>query len=110
MNTPDTFPSTLTCKHCHVAVQETDNYCRQCGRSLKTGYGFLYSHSGVILLALVLGPLALPWVWLSKRMGTAAKIIYSLVLAVLGYYFVVACYRIFQLTQEAAQLMLGGNF
>ncbi len=97
-----------TCPGCHVAVGADDNYCRACGRSLKKGYGFCYSHSGIILLALVLGPLALPWVWLSKRIGTVAKIIYSLVLFVIGYYLVLTCYQVFQLVQQATQLMLGG--
>lgn len=100
----------LTCPHCHVAVTPQDNYCRQCGRSLKAGHGFMYSHSGIILLSLVLGPFALPCVWLSKRIGLTAKILYSVVLGFIGYYFVIACYRIFQLTQDAAQLMLGGTF
>lgn len=99
----------FTCKHCHVSVSPEDNYCRSCGRSLKPGHGFLYSHTGIILLALVLGPFALPCVWMSKRIGTTAKVIYSVILGVIGYYFVLACYRIFQLMQETTQLLLGGG-
>lgn len=100
----------VTCKSCHLLVDETDNYCRHCGGSLKPGHGFWYSHSGIILLMLVLGPFVLPLVWLSKRISLTAKIIYSALLVLLGYYFVVACYRIFQLTQEAAQLVISGGF
>ena len=96
------------CPHCHIAVGEYDNYCRECGRSLKKGYSFCYSHTGIILLMLVLGPLVLPWVWMSKRLSLTSKIIYSVVLALIAYYFVVACYHVFQLTQQATQLMLGG--
>ena len=98
------------CPACHLLVEEADHFCRHCGRSLKPGHGFLYSHTGIILLALVLGPFALPCVWMSKRMGVTAKIIYSVILGFIGYYFVLTCYRIFQLMQEAGQLMLGGNF
>ncbi len=104
-NTPVT-----TCPRCHVAVAAQDNYCRQCGRSLKPGYSFIYSHSGIILLALVLGPFALPCVWMSKRISTTAKTVYTVVLGLIGYYFVVACYRIFQLTQDTAQMLMGGGF
>ncbi len=104
-----TQTAAFTCKHCHVSVAPEDNYCRCCGRSLKPGHGFLYSHTGIILLALVIGPFALPCVWMSKRMSAAAKVIYSVILGIIGYFFVLACYRIFQLMQEATQFMLGGN-
>ncbi|MCQ2410081.1 MAG: zinc ribbon domain-containing protein [Elusimicrobiaceae bacterium] len=99
-----------TCPHCHRAVDPTDNFCRGCGRSLKPGHNFWYSHSGIILLTLVLGPFALPMVWLSKRISLAAKWIYSVVLVVLGFYFVLACYHIYQAVFAASQLFLGGGF
>lgn len=73
-------------------------------------HGFLYSHSGIILLALVLGPLALPVVWTSKIIGTAAKWIYTALLLAMGVYLAVAFYRAYLLIQDAAQLMLGGGF
>lgn len=107
MTPPETL---LTCKSCHVRVEETDNFCRHCGRSLKQGYSFIYSHTGLIVLAFVLGPFALPCVWLSHRISLIAKLIYTVIFALIGYYFVVACYRIFQLTQLAAQELLGGGF
>ena len=108
MNQP--APQITTCPRCYVSVQPEDNFCRHCGRSLKSGYNFLYSHTGIILLALVLGPFALPCVWMSKRIGLTAKIIYSIFLAATGYLLIITCYRIFQLTQETAQLLLGTGF
>ena len=98
-----------TCPHCHNKADETDNYCRFCGRSLKPGRGFFYSHSGIILLALVLGPFALPMVWLSKIISTPAKWIYTLLLILLGAYLVMAFYHAFLLIQDATQLMLNGG-
>ena len=98
------------CPKCHSPVDRTDNYCRACGRSLQPGTGFLYSHSGIILLALVLGPLALPVVWTSKIIGTAAKWIYTALLLAMGVYLAVAFYHAYLLIQDAAQLMLGGGF
>ncbi|WP_428053006.1 hypothetical protein [Candidatus Avelusimicrobium stercoris] len=98
-----------TCPHCHNAVDEKDNYCRFCGRSLKPGRGFFYSHSGIILAALVLGPFALPLVWLSKIISTPAKWIYTLLLLLLGVYLAVALYHIFLLMQDATQLLLNGG-
>ncbi|WP_432634342.1 hypothetical protein [Candidatus Avelusimicrobium sp.] len=98
-----------TCPHCHNAVDEKDNYCRFCGRSLKPGRGFFYSHSGIILAALVLGPFALPLVWLSKIISTPAKWIYTLLLLLVGVYLAVAFYHAFLLMQDATQLLLNGG-
>ena len=61
-------------------------------------------------MSLVLGPLALPFVWLSKRISLTAKIIYTLVLILLGIYIALACYHIYQATWQTAQELLGGNF
>ena len=60
------------CPRCSNPIDETDNFCRHCGRSLKPGTGFLFSHPGIILMAFVLGPFALPFVWLSKTIGGPA--------------------------------------
>ena len=76
----------IFCPRCHVQIRETDHYCYNCGKGLKRGYGFLYTHTGIILMALVLGPFALPFVWLSKKIGALSKIIYTLALLALGYY------------------------
>ena len=99
----------LACPRCHNVVEQQDNYCRWCGRSLKPGRGFLYTHTGIIILALVLGPLALPAVWLSKVISTPAKWIYTLLLLTLGVYLVMAFYHAFQLLGDASQLLLDGN-
>ena len=97
-----------TCPRCYNPVDETDNYCRFCGRSLKPGTGFLHSHSGIILLALVLGPFALPAVWTSKIISAAAKWIYTVLLLAMGVYLAFAFYHAYLMMQDAAQLMLGG--
>ncbi len=99
-----------TCPSCRLLVEETDRFCRHCGRSLKPGLSFVYSHSGIILLALVLGPFALPFVWMSKRINMAAKIIYSVLLGLICVYFVIACYHIYQLTWQTAQSLMGSGF
>lgn len=99
----------MTCPKCHFACDETDNFCRRCGRSLKPGTGFLYSHSGIILLALVLGPFALPAVWGSKLIGTPAKWIYTLVLVLIGVYLAIACWQAYLMATQAASVFLGAG-
>ena len=99
-----------TCPRCHLLIDKTDCFCRHCGRSLKPGQSFLYSHTGIIVMSLVLGPLALPFAWLSKRISLTAKIIYTVVLMLVGIYIALACYHIYQMTWQTAQKLLGGNF
>lgn len=100
----------LKCPKCGTLHEPEDNFCRRCGRALKPGNGFLNSHTGIILLALVLGPFALPAVWTSKRISMTAKWIYTLVLGLIGYYFVIACWQVYKLSLESAKLLMGGGF
>ena len=93
------------CRNCQTPIEETDNYCRHCGRSLKQGYSFLFTHTGIIVLALLAGPFALPCVWMSKVIGPIAKWIYSIVLLLIGFYFVVLCYRLFMLMQSSLSIL-----
>lgn len=88
------------CPKCALEVDEKDNYCRRCGRALQPGTGFWYSHSGIILLAVVLGPFALIPVYLSKIISPTAKWIYTLLLALFTVYLGYVCWKIFLLMQE----------
>ena len=96
------------CPACGLAYDQTDNYCRRCGRNLKPGMGFFNSHTGIILVALLAGPFALPLVWTSKRISRTAKIIYTVLLVILGYYLVLACWQIYQMTLQTAHALMGG--
>ncbi len=100
----------LSCPRCGQPIEQTDCYCRRCGKALQPGRGFLFSHTGIILLALVLGPFALPLVWISKIISPLAKWIYTILLLAVGIYFVVVCYHLYLSIQDAASLMLGGGF
>ena len=101
----DAAASAKRCPKCKLIVEETDNYCRYCGRSLKSGRGFLNSHVGIILLMLLAGPFALPWVWTSKRISSVSKIIYTLLMLIIGYYLIITCVQIYQITLETMQNM-----
>ena len=98
----------FTCPRCHLTIDQTDNYCRHCGRNLHPGRGFFHSHIGIILLSIVLGPFALPWVWTSHRIGMVAKICYTAILGLLGIMLVQLCIGVYQLTLNTTQLLLGG--
>ncbi len=102
-----TAPQPLFCPRCHGQIDEADNYCRVCGKSLKPGRGFLFTHMGIILMACVLGPFALPFVWMSKAISLAAKIIYTVVLLVVGFYLVLSLYKAFSIVNNSLQMMMG---
>ena len=108
MSEMSAFEQPLFCSRCHAQIRETDNYCHACGRSLKPGRGFLFTHAGIILMALVLGPLALPFVWMSKAISSAAKLIYTIVLLVLGVYLVYALWQAVNLINSSFQSL--GSF
>lgn len=98
------------CPRCHAQLDETDNFCRRCGKSLRAGTGFFYTHSGIILLTLAVGPLALITLWLSKLISTPAKWVYTALITAFTVYGVIAFYRIMTQLQEALNYALQGNF
>ena len=104
---PEVPAEPMFCSRCRAEIGEADNYCRHCGKSLKPGRGFLFTHPGIILMALVLGPFALPFVWMSKVLSSLAKIIYTVVLVVVGFYLVYSLFHMFTLVQQSMQTLMG---
>lgn len=98
------------CPKCNAVTEETDNFCRRCGRSLRPGTGFFYTHSGVIVLTLLLGPFALIPLWMSKLIGQTAKIIYTVVILAFTAYGALAFWRLYQLMNEMIQYSVQGLF
>ena len=90
----------LFCPKCSQEIDERDNFCRRCGRALKPGTGFWFSHSGIILLMLILGPFALIPVYLSKMLSTTAKAVYCVVITLFTIYLGYVCWQFFTLAQQ----------
>lgn len=105
MSETTAFEEPLFCSRCHAQIRETDNYCHACGKSLKPGRGFLFTHAGIIIMALVLGPFALPFVWLSKAISFSAKLIYTVLLLLLGVYLVYAIVQAFSIINSSFQAL-----
>ena len=53
-----------------------------------------------------MGPFALPFVWWSKLLGPLAKIIYTVILGITGFYLVYSVRHVFQFTQQTVQFFL----
>jgi hypothetical protein len=83
-------PAQIVCPHCNGAIDATDNYCRHCaaptarraGLSGSSGVNWWESPWVVLtLLLLVLGPLALPLLWRSRRFTFHWKIVLTVIVA-----------------------------
>lgn len=82
------------CPSCRQPVDETDCFCRYCGHTLQPRMGFWYSHGGILLMTLLAGPFALPFVWLSHKISRNSKWFWTAIILVVTWYL---CYSMYQL-------------
>jgi len=85
----------IQCWHCGGTIETQDKFCRHCGKGQSKYVPFRYTHAGIVLFSLIIGPLVLPFVWKSPVISQTAKIVYTvlnflllvlLVLAIIGIY------------------------
>lgn len=95
-----------SCPRCRRPIDETDCYCRHCGRALRPRMGFWYDHGGVLLLTLIIGPFSLISLWLSHKLSLRAKWGWTAAIVLFSAYFIYALYRSFLLIQEAMSYAL----
>lgn len=65
-----------TCWYCKRGIDAGDAYCRFCGRGQGPKIPFRYTHGGMIILSLLIGPLALPFILKSPKIGREARAVY----------------------------------
>jgi drug/metabolite transporter (DMT)-like permease len=84
----DPLTPEIICLACKARIDPTDNYCRRCGAPTRGATGLSSrSRAGwwespwfvLAMLFLVLGPLALPLLWRSRRFNRPWKILLSLI-------------------------------
>jgi RNA polymerase subunit RPABC4/transcription elongation factor Spt4 len=108
MNDPVT--PQLACRRCKTAIDASDNYCRQCGTPTAVGETALaawWEGPWVVLplLFVVLGPLALPLLWRSRRFTRPWKIALSVIVVAVTLYAVwQVWYTLNQLLEPLLQL------
>ena len=111
----------IVCGHCYTVLDVGDNFCRQCGKVTKNGpAGNLGTRGGVgdtagpsqgglrsgwsespaiVLTSLffLLGPIALPMLWRSRRFSIVWKVTLTVIVVVAT---VVMCWLIWYLSME----------
>lgn len=81
------------CNRCRQPIELTDCYCRYCGKALQPRMGFWFDHWGILLLTLCVGPFSLICVWLSRKISTTAKWIWTTAILLFSFYVVYAIYK-----------------
>jgi len=88
----------VPCKSCSGPIDDGDRFCRHCGRRQKRGVGWYYHPVSILILGfLVVGPLALPLVWLSPQMGRKAKVAVATAISIYSIFVIYSCYRVIML-------------
>jgi hypothetical protein len=65
------------CWHCCRSVDAGDAYCRHCGKGQGPNIPFRYTHGGIIVLSLLIGPLTLPFILKSPKIGRKGRVVYA---------------------------------
>lgn len=97
---PPEIPRSLValCKKCGRPIDRHFSFCPYCGYQLQAGHRWYHDPVWIAVLALiVIGPFALPLVWLSSRMNRTVKLIYTAGILV---YTAVTVYYLFQVVAE----------
>lgn len=82
-------PPQTACRRCRAPLDAADNYCRRCGTPTGQQPAWWENPWFVLsMLFLVLGPLAIPLLWRSRRFTPAWKIVLTILVLVLTLFLV----------------------
>jgi hypothetical protein len=85
-------------------IDSLDNYCRKCGKGQDAHIPWQYSHWGLALLTIAIGPFSLVYVWRSPVISRNARMAYTGFILLLTWFLVSSFLRLWNFYQA----MLGG--
>jgi hypothetical protein len=93
----------IRCWHCSGTIGAGDAYCRYCGKGQGQSVPFRYTHAGMIVMSLLIGPLALPFIWKSPEIGRNFRIAYIIINLLITFFMLSLVFGIYSSVNRQVQ-------
>lgn len=94
----------MICYNCKKEIDDTDNYCRFCGKGQGSHVSWYYKLWGVWILLFIIGPFCLWFLYKSSAISKKAKIINAILILIISFLF---CYQFYIGVKRISDLYSG---